>query len=502
MKKILINLTLLTILSVIISGCDPENVIGKDTTKDETATDYLWDDNNVKTITFNQNSITSSSVDVMIAGTTATITAGGYYAISGNLTDGQLIVNAPKAKLKIMLNGVTMSNTTTAPFFIQSASKVIVFLKKGTTSTFSDPVNYINTGEPQATFFSNAYLAFTGEGTLNVTGNHNDAISCDDEVIINSGNFNINALDDGIRGKNYINVHNGIINVQVSTGHALKSDNTETAGRGYVKINGGNLTLTSAMGDGINTSKRILIENGKLSLTSLESQGLRSDSLVHIYGGDITVMKNSKQGIKSPFITLSGGTTQLTTNKIAINATYETATTQPDSSRLTISGGNLYINTLSHGLVSDGNIHIGGGTTVIQGPYDNSKVVATCLGDFIISNGLFVGSGPNAGTLIKNPGSTSTQNSLKISSSSLGSNLINIQDAGGNSLVTFKPIKSAYYLQFSSPALKTGNSFSVFTGGSYSGGTTVNGYSTGGSYNAGTRKSTFSVSEKVTLVNF
>ncbi len=102
MKKILINLTLLTILSVIISGCDPENVIGKDTTKDETATDYLWDDNNVKTITFNQNSITSSSVDVMIAGTTATITAGGYYAISGNLTDGQLIVNAPKAKLKIM----------------------------------------------------------------------------------------------------------------------------------------------------------------------------------------------------------------------------------------------------------------------------------------------------------------------------------------------------------------------------------------------------------------
>ena len=229
---------------------------------------------------------------------------------------------------------------------------------------------------------------------------------------------------------------------------------------------------------------------------------MRSDSLVHIYGGDITVMKNSKQGIKSPFITLSGGTTQLTTNKIAINATYETATTQPDSSRLTISGGNLYINTLSHGLVSDGNIHIDGGTTVIQGPYDNSKVVATCLGDFIISNGLFVGSGPNAGTLIKNPGSTSTQNSLKISSSSLGSNLINIQDAGGNSLVTFKPIKSAYYLQFSSPALKTGNSFSVFTGGSYSGGTTVNGYSTGGSYNAGTRKSTFSVSEKVTLVNF
>ncbi len=502
MGKLLKHLLALTVLAVIITGCDPENVIGKETIKGETATDYEWDDSNVKTIVFNQNTITSASADVTISGNTATITSGGFYIVKGNLTDGQLVVNAPKAKLKIMLDGVTMASATTSPFFIQAASKVIVFLKAGTVNTISDAAVYTNTDEPQTTIFSNGFLAFTGQGTLNVNGNHNDAISSDDEVIIHEGNFNIQALDDGIRGKDFVTIHDGNINVLVTTGHALKSDNTEIGGRGYVKIDGGNLTLSSAMGDGINTTKRILIEKGQIKLTAYESQGLRSDSLVHISGGDVTVMKNSKQGIKSPFITISGGTTQVTTNKIAINATHETATTQPDDCELIVSGGSLYVNSLSYGLVSDGNIHINGGTTVVQGPYDNSKVAATCLGEFIVTNGIYVASGPNAGALVKNPGSASTQNSLKITSATLGTNLINIQDAAGNSLVTFKPIKSSFYLHFSSPSLKTGSTYSVFTGGSYSGGTTVNGFSTGGSYTAGTKRSTFSVSEKVTLVNF
>ena len=194
MNKLLKHLFMLTAIVVIVAGCDPENVIGKDTTKSETATDYEWDNSNVKTIVFNQNAITSTSKDVLIQGTTATITSAGYYNISGNLSDGQLVVNAPKAKLKIMLSGVTMANSTTSPFFIQAASKVIVFLKSGTVNTISDPAIYTNTGEPQAALFSNAYLAFTGEGTLNVNGNHNDAISSDDEVIINSGNFKANQI--------------------------------------------------------------------------------------------------------------------------------------------------------------------------------------------------------------------------------------------------------------------------------------------------------------------
>lgn len=501
MKKLILQISLFSLLIFILSGCDPENVIGKDTIKTETAADYIWDDSNVKTITFNDNSITTSSTDVKISGTTATINAGGYYVLNGNLNDGQLVVNAPKSKLKIMLNGVTMSNSTTSPFYILAASKVIIFLKSGTTSTITDPANYTNIGEPQATIFSNAYLAFTGDGTLNVNANHNDAISSDDEVIINNGNININAVDDGIRGKDYMVIHDGNIKATVNTGHALKVDSTGIVGNGYLKIDGGNLTLNSALGDGMNVHKRILIENGQFNITAAESQAFRSDSLVSISGGTITVA-SSKQGIKSPYVNISGGTSSFTTFKIAINATYETATTQPDDSQLNISGGNVYINTLSHGLASDGNINISGGTSIIQGPFDNTRLMANCLGDFIISGGILAGSGPNAGALIKNPSNLSSQNSIKLTSLTLGSQMINIQDANSKSIVTFKPMKYAYYFIFSAPELTTGSSYSVYTGGTYTGGTNTNGYFTGGSYNPGLKRTTFTISEKVTTVNF
>lgn len=89
--------------------------------------------------------------------------------------------------------------------------------------------------------------------------------------------------------------------------------------------------------------------------------------------------------------------------------------------------------------MSDENIHIDGGTTVVQGPYDNSKVAVSTLGELKITNGMLVASGPNAGSLIKSPDNTSTQNSPENIRNK--DNLINIQDAGGNSLVTFKPIK-------------------------------------------------------------
>ena len=279
MKNIVNYILFILTFSLIIVSCDPENVIDTpDKGKAETAADYIWDDSNVKTISFSNTSISASSPDVIINGTTATITKAGYYSVSGNLTDGQLIVNAPKAKMKIMLSGVTMSNSTTAPVYIQSASKVIVFLKTGTTNTFSDASIYTNTGEPKATFFSNAYLAFTGDGTLTIQGNYNDGISCDDEIIINNGKINVSALDDAIRAKDYLLIHDGKINCTGITGHALKADSTDVPGRGYVKIDGGDFSLSSAQGDGIHTYKRIIIEDGIFDITSDDSQALRSDS--------------------------------------------------------------------------------------------------------------------------------------------------------------------------------------------------------------------------------
>ncbi|MBP1637827.1 MAG: uncharacterized protein H6Q18_616 [Bacteroidetes bacterium] len=487
MKRKLITAISIFIYTVIITSCNPEDFIKNpdaetdEVTKTELASDYEWDETTVKTITFNGALIRTSSKDVTINNDTATITAGGYYRISGNLTDGQLVINAPKKLIKIELNGASVSNSTTSPFYIKSATKVILFLKSGTVNTFTDASAYSNTSGANATISSEAYLGFTGEGTLTVSGNYNDGISCDDPIVIKSGKVNVTAKDDAIRSKDYVVVHGGEITASGVTGHALKSDSTGNAKFGYIKIDGGNFNLSSSLGDGIHAYKNLIIEDGTFNITSDDSQALRSDSAITISGGTINVT-NSKQGIECPYIVISGGTSSFSTSKATINATYGNSPTAADNSLLVVSGGKLIVSSASNALVSDGNIKISGGTTIIQGPSSTSKLMAKYLGEFTVNGGTFIGCGPNAGTKIQGFSVASTQNNILIKSSSIGTNLFSILDSGGNPLVAFKPVKTSYYVLFSSPALTAGSNYSIYTGGSYSGGTNTYGYMTDGSY--------------------
>ena len=49
-----------------------------------------------------------------VDGSTVTITAAGTYRLSGTLTDGQVVVNAPDAEVKIILDDATIASSTTA----------------------------------------------------------------------------------------------------------------------------------------------------------------------------------------------------------------------------------------------------------------------------------------------------------------------------------------------------------------------------------------------------
>jgi hypothetical protein len=81
------------------------------------------------------------------------------------------------------------------------------------------------------------------------------------------------------------------------------------------------------------------------------------------------------------------------------------------------------------------------------------------------------------------------------------STLFHIQDASGSNLVTFKPVRNVYYVVFSSPDLKSGATYYIYTGGS-STGTYANGLYVGGTYSGGTMKKSVVISGKVTSVSF
>ena len=76
-------------------------------------------------------------------GETVTISEEGTYVLSGTLSDGQLIINASKeAKIHLIFNGVSITNTSGSAVNIQQAEKVILTLADNKTNNLKDGENY------------------------------------------------------------------------------------------------------------------------------------------------------------------------------------------------------------------------------------------------------------------------------------------------------------------------------------------------------------------------
>lgn len=489
MKTAFLNKFVLLMCSILMS-CNPENDDNSETETDtdtetvqiEADSDYSWT-TSANTITLNGTSITTTSPTVTISGTTATITAGGNYTVTGTLNSGQLIVDAADAIVKIQLNNSAVTNTSSSPFYIKKAAKVILFLATGTTNSFTDAATYSNTDEPNACISSNSYLSVTGDGTLNVSGKHADGISSDDQVVIKSGTINVTAVDDGIRGKDYLLIHGGTISATSSSGHALKSDNAD-AGFGYVTIDGGTLKLASTSGKGIKAINKYAQD-----------------------AGNITVTK-SYEGVESFSVVINGGSLDITATNDGINTTAGTVnggTESNDGSSLVVTGGTLIAATTAGDAIdSNGNITVSGGTIIANGPSSGAEEAVDFNGTFNMNGGIFIGAGSNS-NMTKAMSTSSTQSNMYVTSKSQisSSSLINIR-IGTTDIITFKPKFGGYKFLFSAPTMTKGAAYSIFTDGSYSVTTNTSGLFSGGTYTAGTSKNTgtLSSSSSVNSISF
>ena len=83
-------------------------------------------------ITLAGTSITTDSSNVTVEGSTATITAAGAYTISGTLDNGQIIIDtADEGKVELILNGASITSTTSAPIYVVNADKAVIILAEG-----------------------------------------------------------------------------------------------------------------------------------------------------------------------------------------------------------------------------------------------------------------------------------------------------------------------------------------------------------------------------------
>jgi len=188
------------------------------------------------TSTGNRILLKGTSIEVLgtgatVVGTKVTITRAATWEIVGALADGQVRVDsADSGDMILLLNGVDIACSTSAPLYIANSPDVAIVLVQGTQNFLTDGASYVfevaGEDEPNAALFSKADLTLSGLGSLTVTGNYNDGIASKDSLLIESGTYVITARDDGIRGKDDLIVAGGSLTI-TAAGDGLSSDNDD-----------------------------------------------------------------------------------------------------------------------------------------------------------------------------------------------------------------------------------------------------------------------------------
>jgi hypothetical protein len=327
----------------------------------EDSEDYVWDGSKVIDIVFNGNTVGADSTGVTVSGSRVTIRSAGTYRFSGSLTDGQVIVDTDdKETVRLILNGVTISCSTSAPVYIKNADETIIILADNTRNYLTDGKSYIldnaAENEPNAVIFSMSDLTIYGNGSLTVNGNYADGITSKDGLILKSGTITVNSADDGIRGKDYLIVRGGNVTVN-ATGNGMLSDNELDASKGYISIESGTMTVTSG-GDAVSAATDVIITDGKLVLTSGGGSGRTVATGV------------SAKGIKGVVsLTIDGGTFTINSADDALHS----------NNKVTIQNGTFSLATGDDGIHADSHVEINGGTITISKSYEGIESVALVI---------------------------------------------------------------------------------------------------------------------------
>lgn len=242
------------------------------------------------TLVLDRLTISSEDGSFRAEGSGAILSAAGTYTLSGILTNGQILVDSPQGgKITLILNGVDISCSDSAPIYIRKAGSVILTLAEGTANTLSDGTAYAYAGEdtePDAAIFSKADMVINGTGSLSVQANYNDGITSRDTLRIDGGNIGITAKNHGIKGKDYLMVNGGGIEVRAG-GDGIKATNNTQAALGYVEVNGGELAITAA-DDGISAVSLVKITGGAVRIDT-QNNGIKSEQAIDLQGGSIDI---------------------------------------------------------------------------------------------------------------------------------------------------------------------------------------------------------------------
>ena len=346
----------------------------------------------VGTITLDGDSITVSGNGAQVNGTTVTITQPGNYDITGELSDGQIIVDAEKEdEISLTLSGASITCSSSAPIYVKKAGAVTIISADGTENYISGGDTYTleeGEDEPDAAIFSKADLSFSGDGKLTVEGNYDMAIHSKDSVcFFDSGTYDILSAGDGVKGKDSVLIA-GAISMNITAGQDGIQSSSSKDGPGTILLECRSTISITAGKHGIKAETALSVATGTLTIDAQED-GLHAGSFIQIGGhdsdpGPVLTITAGCDGIQAATdLTVWSGDISITTGGGAANAPEHVEEfgfpgwfdTQEDSSDETSSS--------AKGLKSDGDMAIDGGTITLDCMDDGLH----CGGALTISDG-------------------------------------------------------------------------------------------------------------------
>ena len=324
-----------------------------------TAQEIEYEENNVDFSNSEETTIDLNNVDNLY-----NITNTGIYHFTGNL-NGYIKVNTT-LNVQIILDNVTITNDSGPCIYAENVNNLYIEIIGE--NTLTDSSNYNGFDEADAVIYSKDDLIIYGEGILNINGNYLDGIVSKDDLVIESGTYNINTVDDGIRGKDSVVINNGTFNIKAG-GDAIKSTNDNDSEKGNILIQNGVFSINSN-GDGISSENNLQIDNGSFNI--ITSNGAKETSSYRGMDGNSSKASTSSKAIKaSNDILIKNGTFDINSYDDSIHS----------DNRLEIDNGTFEIKSSDDAIHADSSVLINGGTINITSSYEGIEANNITIND-------------------------------------------------------------------------------------------------------------------------
>ncbi|MDE7170421.1 MAG: carbohydrate-binding domain-containing protein, partial [Oscillospiraceae bacterium] len=348
------------------------------------------------------------------------IVYAGHYVLTGELTNGSVIIDAGKAdKIWVAMDGATLHCEDGAAIRVEQADKVFLTLADGTKSTVTSGARY---GEEMiasgvdGTIYSRDDLTINGSGALVIDGAYKHGVVCNDDLVIAGGDITISAAQDGIHANDSVRIREAALSISAGDDGITVSNDDETA-------------------------------------------------FLYVESGDIAIPA-CYEGLEAVDITIAGGTVDIVASDDGINANGS-----GDSSVIRITGGDLTITNPSgrdgDGLDSNGSIYIEGGRVFIS----VSDSGGNCAldygsengGECIVSGGTVIACGGNM--MAEGFDAASPQGFLMYSTSAAAGTKISLADSSGRELLSGEIPCGFSSAVLSAPGLRVGDVCTLTIGG-------------------------------------